>query len=120
MAIAVTVNYVSNDDDAFYIFGTLVFSGSYTAGGDTLDLTNQPSIPASLQPVQLYIAGQSGFNYNWIPGGALSNGKVKIFGQQPTSATTGVIALSELAAAAYPAGITGDTIQFEAIFKKLL
>ena len=34
-------------------------------------------------------------------------------------ATAGVIALTQLAAAAYPAGVTGDTVRFYAIFKLL-
>ena len=45
----------------------------------------------------------------------MNNGKVKIFGQGTSAG-----AFPELAAGAYPGGITGDTITFYGIFKKLL
>jgi hypothetical protein len=48
------------------------------------------------------------------PGAAMNANKVKIFQQ---AATAG--AFPELAAGAYPGAVTGDTITFYGIFKKL-
>jgi hypothetical protein len=117
MAISAKVIDADPSGKTLYVCATLTFSGNYTTGGDTLDLTtligqqylSKVAVFGKL-PLYGFISGStSGFLYSWIVGTTLSNGKVQITGQQPTSATTGIIALSELAAGAYPAGITGDT-----------
>jgi len=112
MPFALSISSVDTGADNVYVFGTLTASGSYTAGGDTLDFTTVgPQIPASQPPVQVWVGGSSGDAYSWIKGAALNNQKVKI---NTASAT-------ELAAGAYPARITGDTsLQFEAVFAKLI
>ena len=58
--------------------------------------------------------GLAGYDYIFYPGAAMNSNKVKVF-QQGTAAG----AFPELAAGAYPAGITADTITFYGIFKKL-
>jgi hypothetical protein len=123
MALAVTVGYIDAPAGSQFVeaYGTFAFSGSYSTGGEAVTWaglgTQGAQIPSSQVPVQVYIQSQggSGFLYGWNQG----TGKVQVFGQQPTSPTTGIIALNELAAAAYPAGITGDTVTFLAVFKKL-
>ena len=114
MALAINVQQVETDQKGVYIFGTLTASGNYATGGDTLDFTAVgvvDKIAAGTAPVQVWIGGTTGDSYGWVVGSSLANGKVKI---NTASAT-------ELAAAAYPARITGDAnIQFEAIFKKFL
>jgi len=50
----------------------------------------------------------------FYPGSAMNNGKVKIFQQGGSSGP-----FPELAAGAYPAAITSDTITFYGIFQKL-
>ena len=120
MALSVTINNVDHAADSLYVRGSVSASGSYTAGGDTLDFSGKGDLPASTPPRDVFIHGVSGFVYEFVRGATLTNNKVKVRGQQPTSATTGVIALDEIAAAAYPAGVTGDTISFLAVFDKLL
>jgi hypothetical protein len=112
MSLAITVVDVDAAADNIYIFGTLVASGNYSTGGDTLDLTTiAPQVPASQPPVQLWVGGSTGDTYSWIKGSALNNQKVKI----------NTTSNSELGSGAYPSRITGDAnIQFEAVFNKLI
>jgi hypothetical protein len=121
MALAVTVNFVDRSNNALRVYGTIAATGSYTTGGDTLSFANQALIASNTLPKIVSIqsqnaAGHSLWEYGFTPGTTFANGKMQVLGQQPTSATTGVIPLSELAAAAYPASITGDVIVFEAVF----
>jgi hypothetical protein len=112
MALAITINDVDASSANVYVFGTLSASGSYSAGGDTLDFTTVAAqIPASAAPVQVWVGGTTGDAYSWVKGTALNNQKVKI----NTASNT------ELGSGAYPARITGDTgIQFEAVLNKLI
>jgi hypothetical protein len=112
MPLAITVVDVDAAADNVYIFGTLVASGNYSTGGDTLDFTTiAPQVPASQPPVQLWVGGSTGDTYSWIKGSALNNQKVKI----------NTTSNSELGSGAYPSRITGDAnIQFEAVFNKLI
>jgi hypothetical protein len=103
------------------VYGVFTASGSYTLGGDTLDFTKvtNPIIPSSYVPLQVYIqsqnpSGVSGYLYSWRPGTTLANGKMQVF----TSGASGS-PHSELAAGAYPVGVTGDAIVFSAVFVRL-
>lgn len=121
MALAFTVTATDRSTNALRVYGKIVASGSYVAGGDTLSLAGQSQIVSSTVPFFVSVqsqasAGASGFEYRFVPGTTLANGKLQVFGQQPTSATGGVIAMSEVAAGAYPAGVTGDVILAEAVF----
>jgi hypothetical protein len=113
MALTLTVNQFDVDATGkqLYVAGVITASGSYTTGGDTLDLSNQSYIPSSQLPKQVSIFTQTGqvFNYAFIRGTTLANSKVKIYGAGGT----------ELTAGAYPAGITGDVIAFSAVYPKL-
>jgi hypothetical protein len=123
MALAVTVNQIDAPAGSQFVeaYGTLTFSGNYASGGEAIAWaglgTQGAQIPSSQAPIQVYVQSQggSGWLYGWNAGTA----KVQVFGQHPTNATTGIIALEELAAAAYPSGVTGDTVTFLAVFKKL-
>jgi len=117
MALAFTLVDTWDDGKRIHVSGTAAASGNYSTGGDTLDLSQFPVIAATQVPVQgaAWMVGLAGYDYVFTPGSAMNNGKVKIF-QQGASAG----AFSELAAGAYPAAITGDTISFYGIFKKLL
>jgi hypothetical protein len=107
MALALTVTKQWYDGKKLFVMGTIAGSGSYVTGGDTLNLQSL-GIKSSQVPFQAWIGGTSGYAFGWVPGTTQANGKVKI----STTAAT------ELAAGAYPAGITGDTnIQFEAGFE---
>ena len=120
MALSITINNLDQATDSFYVRGSLSASGSYTSGGDTLDFSGKGDLPVSTPPRDVFIHGTSGFVYEFVRGTSLANNKMILRGQQPTSATSGVIALSEMASGAYPSGVTGDTITFLAIFDKLL
>ena len=120
MPLAVTINNVDVTQDSFLVRGTLAASGSYVAGGDTLDFSGQGNLPVATPPRDLFVHGVAGFVYEFVRGALLTNSKLKVRGHTPTSATAGVIPLEEITAAAYPAGVTGDTISFVAVFDKLL
>lgn len=92
----------------------VTISGNYTTGGDTLDLTavtNPSFIPAgAFAQVPDEFECQNppgGYSCEVIVGTALNNSKVKFFSAPGT----------ELAAGAYPAAITGDTLYIVATAK---
>lgn len=93
-----------------YAQGLLKLSGNYTSGGDTVDFTTIPGLPFS-QCLALFAAGQSmGNAYLGVPGSAMNAAKLKVSALGNANA--------EHAATAYEAGFTGDTIAFEATFRK--
>src|SRR5690348_3226178 len=106
MATALTVVDIDNSGKTIYVTCSIVFSGSYSTGGDTVDLT---TIIGKAYLGKVFIAGKSplygygvssaGYSLAFIPGTTLANGLMKV----NTAAAT------ELAAGAYPAGLTGDT-----------
>lgn len=100
------------------LFFQITASGNYTTGGDTLDLATITGAdglstpPSTTQlPIQVVITGQAGYVYQYVPGSSNANGKVKVL----QSASSGN-PLAEISAAAYPAGVTGDTIIAHATF----
>ena len=117
--MALTFSLVDTWDDGkrVHVSGTVAASGNYSTGGDTLDLSQFPIIAATQAPIQgtAWMDGLAGYDYNFIQGSAMNNAKVKIFAQ---GASAG--AFPELASGAYPGAITGDTVTFYGIFKKLL
>jgi hypothetical protein len=116
MALTFTLVDTWDDGQRLHLSGTVAASGSYTTSGDTLDLSQNPIVATTQAPIQgtAWMDGLAGYDYVFYPGTALNSGKVKIF-QQGASAG----AFPELAAGAYPGAITGDTITFYGIFKKL-
>lgn len=105
------------------VFFKVTPSGSYASGGDTLDLTVLNSLVPGLDPVkttalplqvQLQSAGSthSGYLYSYAPGTTLANGKFQVI--ETGAAVSGPFA--QLAAGAYPAAVTGDTITGYAVF----
>lgn len=118
----------SSDGRTFRIFFSFKLTGNYATAGDTLDLTQLFSTsaappgftaPAALpEKVQLRSVQTPGptnlFVYSFAPGTTLANGKVQVF-----TGAAAQTALTELSAGAYPAGVTGDLIEGEAIFPRL-
>lgn len=103
-----------------YVFGTIALTGNYVAGGDLiswlLDALKTGYIPVQVQFFsQSAAAGHSGYQYYWRPGTTLANGKIQV----ETTGNGAGNPLQELAAGAYPAAITGDTIAFAAVFLRL-
>ena len=117
MALAFTLVDTWDDGQRIHVAGTVAASGSYSTGGDTLDLSLSPLIAATQAPVQgtSWLDGLSGYDFVFSPGSAMNNGKVKLFQQGSSSGP-----FSELASGSYPGAITSDTITFYGIFKKLL
>jgi hypothetical protein len=117
MALTFTLVDTWDDGKRVHVTGTVAASGNYTTSGDTLDLSQFPLVATTQPPIQgtAWMDGLAGYDYVFYPGAAMNSNKVKIF-QQGASAG----AFPELAAGAYPSGITSDTITFYGIFKKLL
>lgn len=116
MSVAVNVTNVESGQGVVRVFGTLTPSGNYVANGDAVDFTKATglSIPSQSAPISFRVEGAAAYVYKGVKG-AINACKFVV--QETGAALSG--ALADLAAAAYPAGITGDTITFEAVFPKL-
>jgi hypothetical protein len=115
MPISISIppqNVDASGRNLVYAIGTLTFSGSYSTGGDTLDLTSISEKLSSSQIVQIVIDSLNGNNmyYVAVVGNALNNHKIKIFSAGGT----------EVSAGAYPGGVTGDTVQVRITARKFL
>lgn len=107
MALALTVVDHWFDLKRLHVIAGLVASGSYASGGDTVPVSD-PLIKSSQAPVWADALGYSAV-YEYLPvmvAGALA---LKV-----VTRSTG----TELAAGAYPVGVTGDTIGMHIIFPK--
>lgn len=102
MAIAVTVSTKFGSGKTVMVLGVLTPSGTYTTGGDTL-LPSQFGAGTTKKPHTLDVNGKGLYQYVYDNEAS----KLKIL-------TAG----AELAAGAYPAGVTSDVIRFEANFPK--
>jgi hypothetical protein len=120
MALSTAVVSVTDDRNTFAmgqkfaVIGTIAIGASpltYAAGGIVMSLFGA-LIKASRTPDMVIVQGQSGYVYVYVPGSDGSNGLLKVF--QQSAATS---ALTEVPTAAVPAGVSGDTITFLAIFK---
>lgn len=118
MSVAVAVlNDVTNgflqhwdDGHRIHVIVTLTFSGNYSTGGDTTAF-NLPIIKSNSVPIYVEIHGIGAYNYSYIPGTTIANGKTKI---------VSLATQAELGAGAYGAGVTGDTVVAHAIFLKYI
>lgn len=113
MALVAAITKQYYDGKKVHVIGTITASGSYTTGGDTLSLTGL-NIKSSQVPYWLEVQGVNGFNYAYVVGATQATGKVKVFVLQAAATNT---PLAEHTAAAYVAGVTGDTITFYAEFE---
>jgi hypothetical protein len=116
MALAFNLVDTWDDGKRIHVAGTVVASGSYTTGGDTLDLSEFPIVGSTQPPITgtAWMDGLAAYDYVFAPGSALNNGKMKVFQQ-----ASGAGPFAELGAGSYPSAITGDNITIYAIFKKL-
>lgn len=107
---------VGNDNNFFTTWHTLTFSGSYAAGGDTMDFTTvaMPStivVSAEIDPQgsgSATINATNG-NYIYLKGTTLKNNKLKIYVGAGTEYPTG----------AYSTDVTGDTVVVKLTWRKL-
>ena len=106
------LNVDSSASNFVYAIASLTFSGSYPTGGDTLDFTTVADKLPSTQIVQAFAESQNGNSGYYVPvqGSALNNWKLKAF----------VGGGTEVAAGAYPAGVTSDIVQLSITARKLL
>lgn len=93
------------------IFGTLAASGSYATGGDAIDFTNLGSILRAKDPLFVEVQGIAGFVYQY-------NRVTKKLLVYCNTAGGANAPLGEHTAAAYAAGVTGDTIRARIVFPK--
>lgn len=113
MALAATVTKHWDDGKVLHVVGTIAASGNYVASGDALSFVNT-AIKSSRVPVHVEVHGialGTAYSYRFVPGATQAAGLMLVI-----LVSTG----AELAAGAYPAGVTGDTIRFYALFQKLV
>ena len=106
MSIALTVTDHWSDTKRIHVVGTLAFSGNYATGGVAVSFADI-KIKSASPPVYVAVSGLSKYLYLFN----YATGKLKNIVPD-----TGV----EVSAAAYPAGITGDTVTIYAIFPKFV
>lgn len=113
-AVSITdERYTWTEGNKYIVIGNLAVTAStavYVTGGIAMNLFN-PLVKASRTPIWVDVNGQSGYVYLYVPGVDASAGLLKIF--QQSAATS---ALTEIPAAAIPAGVSNDVIVFQAIF----
>lgn len=107
--------------------GTIAIDASpatYAQNGLTVDFTGQEAIKSSQPPTRVKVWSMQPaasptstlYFYRFNPGTAMNNGKLQIFVQDGTLNDP----LQEVGnGVAIPAGVSGDTIYFEAWFPKL-
>lgn len=102
MAIAVVVSTKFASGRSTTVRGTLTFSGSYATNGDAL-LASAFGAGTTKKPQIILLSGKGLYFYEYD----VEAEKLKI-----------ITAGAELAADAYPAGVTSDVVRFEANFPK--
>jgi len=127
MSVTLTLTDVDPGGTQIYAFGTVVLSGTYPSGGDTVDWTQLirqtgvrgESIEASMAdpaygPIQASFTVQGGTpnQYQMQQGAAANNWKMRGY-------TTGSSGAEFTGGSAYPSSATGDVITFSAQFRKL-
>lgn len=117
VAYVTTITNQWSDGQRLHVTGTIAMSGNYVALGDIINWQNAIDgrqgfigLMTQNQPDYVVITGIAGFVYVYN----LANQKIQI------RATGGAAqaALVDLTPGALPGAITGDTINFYAIFKK--
>ncbi len=105
-----------SDGKRLHVIGTLVLSGSYAQNAEALSFANTP-LQSTGNVKYLEITGRnSGYLYQYAKGASRDVGIIRIW--QTGAALSG--AFAQLGAGALPAGITGDTLDFYAIFDALI
>jgi len=102
MALTGTMLKRSGADGMLVGVFSVVASGSYATGGDTLDFGTLIGY-TNRQPSSVSISGKAGFVYQYD----LANKKMLVYCNTAGGANS---ALGEHTAAGYVAGVTGDTI----------
>lgn len=103
-SVTVTIDEATVFGNRRVTYGTLAPSGSYASGGESY--TAGIFRLGTLEKLFVFPAG------GYVVEVDLTNSKVKILGQNPTSTSSGVIALEEVAAAL---DLSGNSFPFIAI-----
>jgi hypothetical protein len=108
-------NQTWSDGQMMHYLGTVSIGAApltYTIGGIVMSLA-LPLIKSVRVPQKMHVYGQLGYVYAYVNGTDNTNGLLKIFVQDGVSGNP----LKEVAnGLVIPAGVSGDTIGFEAIF----
>lgn len=100
----------------YFVVGNITISANpatYTTGGIACSFLGISEFKATRIPLIVIIKNQTGYAYEYIPGVDASSGLLKIFVQDATATNP----LAEMAnGTTIPAAVSGDTIQFFAIF----
>jgi hypothetical protein len=102
MPLAVVVSSKFGSGRIVRVLGTLTPSGSYATNGDALP-GSAFGAGTTKKPHSIDVNGKGLYTYNYD----VEAGKLKVY-------TAG----AEIAAGAYPAGVTSDVIRFDATFPK--
>jgi hypothetical protein len=94
-------------EHGFKVKFTVTPSGSYGTGGDTLDLSGLNPAHDGQAPFEVRFRSVAGYVYAYVDGASDSVGKFQVFANTAGGSNLG---LGEHTAAAYNAGVTGDTI----------
>jgi hypothetical protein len=110
LLLSVTDHWI--DGKKVHVTGTLTASGNYPAGGDVIPFNtfNNPSIKTDKAPIWAEAVGLGGGDYFVSLGTTLANSKLRVI-----TSSTGL----ELAAGAYPVTVTGNPMNFYAIFPRM-
>lgn len=112
MAVVVTKTDHWNSQGRMTVLANVVFSGSYATGGELYDFAAVQW--GYIQPIWVHIQGKAGYFYEYD----FTNKKIIVRQQiNPAAAGGADVPFSELAAAAYPAGVTGDSVKALTIAK---
>lgn len=121
MAVSATIyeypNGIDNTQRRLIVHGTLVFSGTPASGGDTIawagirsandDMVTLDTAQPDPEIVYIQSIANSGYVYGWNK----ATNQVEVFVQGAAAGD----ALAPITSA-YPSGVTGDTVEFEAQF----
>lgn len=110
MAVAATITeQIFLEPALILVYGTFTFSGNYVNNGEVPTYAGLKT--AKSTPLTLLVQG-GGYIFEYD----LSTGKLLVRqGDNPNAAAAPA---TQLAAAAYPAGLTGATVRFIGLFKK--
>lgn len=114
MALVVNTPTLEVGEKIINAYGTITASGSYVSGGDPLSFIGKLHGGRNLE--FLMVIGESGFLYRWVKGTDLSDGKLIVMQGDNNNASDGPAI--ELPVAAYPGGVSGDTIRYHAQYKQ--
>lgn len=115
-----TVTAQHMEGGKYHVYGTVAIGADpleYATGGIAMSFL-QAAIKATRTPIFVTVIGIAGFIYEYVFGTDASDGLLMIRAQ--TNAAAEDAPLGELAVAAIPAAVSGDTIKFHAVFEGML